>query len=303
MMVVVISLLLLVMGLQADEPCFHEISPSPIKLLKPEAKTKPDQKVDSQSKKTEEQKTDSGKKAEAPKKNFSFFSNKTINNMNFDELKEAKEKLIKDGNKTSAIKYLEKMMPLCNDLDELKRIMLELAQLYFEQDNFEKAGKMYNEFTILYPGCDEAEFALYQAILSSFKLTLDAEHDQTKTKEAKELALSFLERQSFTKYRNEVKDILNKSEERLFEADSKIFSFYLNSGNYTGEYGNAKQHLAIIKDLYLDNEIPEIKIPDIALRIAKLEADYTAATMPIESSKTVVAQTKEPQKKPFKNRF
>lgn len=305
-----------------DEQSFRQVAPSPINLLETEIKIKPDKsakevtvpkvedkeqkpvasgtktKSDKSVKEVTAPKADD-KTEQKPKKGWqSFFSNKTINNMTFSELEAEEENLMKAGNKTSALKYLEKMVPLCNDLDKLKSIMLELAQLYFEAGNFEKAGKMYNEFTVLYPGCDEAEFALYQAILSSFKLTLDAEHDQTKTQEAKDLALAFLERESFKTYCKEVKDILNKCEERLFEADQKIFNFYLNTGNYSGQYGNAKKHLALIKESYLDKEIP-----DIAVRIAKLEADFTAATMPVSATSTDVAQAQEPKKKSFKNRF
>ena len=46
------------------------------------------------------------------------------------------------------------------------------------------------------------------------------------------------------------------------------------------------------------------EIPDIALRVAKLEADFTVATMPLSSSSTTeVAQAKDPKKKSFKDRF
>lgn len=297
MIVILVSLIFWCSLINATSECFDEVSSSPIKLLKPE------DQVPVAEKNIAKQDEQSDKNTQEQKKGWfssisSWFSNKTINNMNFAELKEVKEKLIQEGNNASAIKYLEKMMPLCNDLDELKRIMMELAKLYFEADDFEKAGKMFNEFTVLYPGCDEAEFALYQAILSNFKLTLDAEHDQTKTQETKELALAFLERESFTMYRKEVAGILNKCEERLFESDTMIFRCYLNIGNYSGQFANAKKHLAIIKESYLDKDVP-----DIAVRVAELEADLTAATTPLESTKTVVAQADESQQKPFKDRF
>ena len=244
MILILVGLMLWGGCIQAHDQYLGEISRKPIQLLEPEPKNQPKQKIE----------PDVTKKSDIQNQSIfnrigSFFSNKTISNMTFAELKAEQEQLIQNKDKAGAVKYLEKMVPLCNDLDELKKIMLELASIYYEIGNFEKAGKMYNEFTVLYPGCDEAEFALYQAILSSFKLTLDAEHDQGNTQEAKELALAFLERESFKKYRKEVKDILNKCEERLFEADSKIFSFYLNCGNYLGEYGNAKKHLLLSKNL------------------------------------------------------
>jgi outer membrane assembly lipoprotein YfiO len=240
----------------------------------------------------EEVKKQPRKKRRRKEKVQSAESKKTLSHMNFLELKKSKDELTKSGNTTTAIKYLEKMVPLCNDLNELRVIMLEYANLLYETGSFDKASKMYNEFTVLYPGSDEVEEAMYRAVLCTFQLTLDAEHDQTKTLETCELAKTFLDRESFTNFKNDVETILSKCEERLFESEMNIYKFYMGRGNYV----SATKRLSGIKEIYLNKTIP-----DIQMRVAALEADLTAATLkPDEAKPVIVAQNKE---KTFTDRF
>jgi outer membrane assembly lipoprotein YfiO len=216
----------------------------------------------------------------------SIFAKKTISTMNFQELKKSKDENVKAGDKKAAIKYLERMVPICSDLEELKGIMLELAQCLYETEDYPKASKMYHEFTLLYPGSDEVEFAMYQSISSTFKLILDAEHDQSKTVEARELAQAFLDRSSFTAYKKEVEAIVLQCEERLLESEINIFNFYINRGNYVA----ANTRLAGIKQAYIGKTIP-----DIQTRLALLETSYADATfsLNLQQATVVAVQDKE----------
>lgn len=224
-------------------------------------------------------------------------SQKTLSHLNYQELKKNKEELVKKGNKTTAIKYLEKMVPLCTDLEELKGIMLELAQLFFETGVFDKAAKMYQEFTLLYPGAQEVELAMYQAIVANFKLILDAEHDQTKTLEAKELAETFLKRITFTTYKKEVEQILSQCEERLFESEVIAFNFYISRSNDTA----AKKRLygeKGIKETYLKKSIPNIQE-----RVASLEETLKTIVKQEPSTAVAALETSDKDKKAFTERF
>lgn len=218
-----------------------------------------------------------------------IFAKKTLSTMNFDELKKSKQEFVKSGDKQSAIKYLERMVPICNDLEELKAIMLELAQLLYEAEDYTKASKMYHEFTLLYPGSDEVEYAMYQAITSSFKLTLDAEHDQSKTVETRELIQAFLDRASFTTYKKEVQELAVKCDERLLESDINIFNFYMKRGNYLA----ASARLSTIKKAYAGKTIPGIE-----LRIANLERVYASETtiVPVDQKTVIALQEKKEDK-------
>jgi outer membrane assembly lipoprotein YfiO len=211
---------------------------------------------------------------------WSFFTKKTMSDMTYEELKARKNDLLSTDKKT-AIKYLERMSHMHTDYNELKNIQLELAQLLFETEDYAKASQMYHNFTLLFPGSEEAEFALYRAILASFNTILDAEHDQTKTVETQELARTFLERSSFTTYKKEVQEIALKCRKRLLDSEINVFNFYIKRGNFVA----AKSRLSAIKATYGD-----LDIPDLSTHFRELEATYALAAADFEKSqKTVVA--------------
>ncbi len=187
---------------------------------------------------------------------------KTISTMSFEELKNSKNQLLASNNKTIAIKYLEKMVPLCNDFEELKLIMLELADLLFDTGKLEKAGKMYTEFTKLYPGSDKVEYATYKNILCAFYSVFEVDRDQSKTKEALELTEQFLARSDlFTTYEKDVKNINKKCHEKLVESEINIFTFYMNKGSLTA----AQKRLDGIRKDFLP------QLPSLEARFINLE--------------------------------
>ena len=199
-----------------------------------------------------------------------FFERKTLSTMEFDQLKERKDECLKNNDKETAIKYLERMIHLKTDLNELKSLMLEMAQLLYDKKDYAKSSQMFTEFALLYPGSDEVEMAMYQAIISNSNLMLDAERDQSKTIETLELAQKFLERPSFNQYKKEVEVIERQCEERLLESNINIFNFYLSRGNFVA----ANARLDCIK-----NEFASKHIPDITTRLASLDKCYADATV------------------------
>jgi outer membrane assembly lipoprotein YfiO len=210
--------------------------------------------------------------------------------MDFDELEKCKKDCLEAGDKKAAIKYLDRMAQIKTDLEDLKGIMLELAQLLFEIEDYKRASEMYNKFVLLYPGCDEVELSMYKAIFSMSKLMLDAEHDQTKTVETKELAQEFLDRSSFTHHRKEVEAIVAQCEERLLESEINIFNFYIKRGNFVA----AQTRLANIKEAYGAKTI----LPDIQTKLACLEQDYAHATINLKNEPVVVAAQDKDEKIP-----
>lgn len=215
-----------------------------------------------------------------------FFEHKTLSAMNFDELKERKDECLKNNDTETAIKYLERMIHLKTDLDGLKGLIYEKAQLLFDKRDYDKASQMFNEFVLLYPGSDEVELAMYRAIVSTFNLMLDAEHDQSKTIETKELAQTFLERPSFTHYKKDVEVIARQCDERLLESDINVFNFYMSRGNYVA----ANTRLEGIK-----KDFTSKPIPDIATRLASLDKCYVEATVNIKSNELTTAVAAQEQ--------
>lgn len=174
---------------------------------------------------------------------------KTYREYNFEEFEEVKNTLLKNKDLEGAIRVAERMVPLAKKLIDLEKISLDLADLYFEAGYYEKAAQKYTEFTKLYPGNANIEHALYYAIECNFKNILDAEHDQTVTKETIELTKQFLDRASiFVEYKDKVTDIQKMCYNRLIESEESIINFYLDRGNYK----SVQKRLDNLKKDYLD---------------------------------------------------
>ncbi len=189
---------------------------------------------------------------------------KTLRDMNYEEVKEAKNRIMKSGHKDIALKYLERMLKLCDDLSELASLLLEYANTHYECEHFAKAGNIYNEFVNLYPGSDKVEYALYQAIICSSKLILEPDRDQTKTHETIELCDKFLEREAvFTTYKTKVKEILINCYNNLVASELNVCDFFLKSGRYKP----AQKRLDDLRVKWTD------RVPNLEPRILAFECD------------------------------
>ena len=191
---------------------------------------------------------------------------KTIRSMSYEELAAAKDRQLDNSNKESAIKYLEQMMKLCNDVQKLGAHLLELSDLLFDLGKFSQAALAYTEFSNLYPGSNDIEYALYRAILCTFYCTLDTERDQTKTEETVALADTFLGHDpEFNTYKKEVITIREQCYIKLVENEFDICNFYLNKKSYKA----VNRRLDSLRNEWLE------KLPDIEPRIIAFEADLT----------------------------
>lgn len=188
---------------------------------------------------------------------------KTIKTMSMQELIEKKDELLAAGDKLTAAKFAEKMVTKCNDLTQRGLYMLDLADLQFELGNLKKAELVYKEFAALYPnfkheGEDKTEYALYKEIVCSYLSILDADRDQTKTKETLELVNLFDERSqgSFKKFDQDVVTIKKECVRRSMDSEINIFNFYLHRGSYRA----AQHRLAKIEETYkaMTQDLPQV---------------------------------------------
>ena len=237
-------------------------------------------------------------------------SRKTISSMDFEDLKSGKNSVIASGNKEVGIKYLEKMIPLCTDMQELEEIMIELGDLYYETGKKQKAFTMYREFVNLYPGSEKVEYALYRTLVCKFNVIAEADRDQTPTKEAIEFAKEFLDRSAvFTTYTKEVEHILAQCQDRLFENELVIFHFYLNSGRIA----SATKRLETINKEF-GNLMPEFepRVMSLEIELAQAQKQPDIADekqqelitkFPEYGIKTALDTTLKKNKKHFSARF
>lgn len=176
----------------------------------------------------------------------------TLSTMNLEELAEAKERAIKKNQIDVAIKYVEQMMKLADETDLFSDLLLELADLYFKQELFDKASRLYAEFCSRYPGKKEIEYAERQAILTSFSCTLDSERDQTRTEETIARAHIFLAHETYVQYRQEVEKILTQCYEKLIDADLNICDFLIKRKLETAtNFTDVEKRLQTVRSDYL----------------------------------------------------
>jgi len=201
------------------------------------------------------------KKADSNKKKKQKKEKKYFRDLTYKDLQESKARLIAEGRKATAIKHIEKMIPLCNNIQELRDLKIELADLFFELGNLKRSQELYHQFTQSYPGDQNIEYASYKAILCNYWMTLDTQRDQTITKTTVDLSKKFLARSDvFDQYTQEVQKILVDSQNKILESEIHIFKDYLNRGDEL----SAKTRLANIQKEYLE-EMPFIEAQLIVL--------------------------------------
>ena len=203
----------------------------------------------------------------------------TFSNMPYDELKVAKNKAAQGKHFDIAAKYLERMITLCENVNEKAQLIIELADIHFSQKEYDNAKKWYQEFERLYPGNQLIAQAKKQIILCSKQAILSSDRDQAPTEETLRLAKEYLDRHSFTLYRKEVAAIQKECEIILAQADCGITEFYIKQSNYT----SASRRIEHIRTAWLK------KVPEVALNLAQLEvqlgAEWKDFKVPEESVK------------------
>jgi len=229
----------------------------------------------------------------------------TLSTMNYEQLCEGKKKALENKDRMVAIKYLERMAKLCPDAQGLRLILLELADLLFEEGKYAKAILLYDQYTKSYPG-NNADYvrAYYQKIVCSFYQMLDFDRDQTITEQTIELCDQFLHACKSSRYDQEVRTMVVSCKQRLAENELSIAHHYMISSDAVA----ANKRLARVRETYLTVPDVEQKLLLAEIELAQMVGNATFAqakkTELIEKypqNPTVVAQLKKPVR--MANRF
>jgi outer membrane assembly lipoprotein YfiO len=192
--------------------------------------------------------------------------NRTYLDMEYEELLAAKKVQVERNNIPVAIKYLDQLMKLCNDITRLADHLLELSDLFFNNGQFQKAAHLYTQYCALYPGSEKQEYALYQSIVSSFACILPIDRDQTKTEETLALTELFLKQDHFIQYKNEVTQVQMQCYKQLAASECNVCTFYLTRG----KLNPAEKRLKKIRSYWLP-KIPTLEPDIIALEAQLME--------------------------------
>ncbi|CAN5158407.1 hypothetical protein BH09DEP1_BH09DEP1_0100 [soil metagenome] len=148
------------------------------------------------------------------------------------ELKEGLAKALEQKDYETATKYLDAMRMVCTDTEELKNILLQLADLYYLREDWAKSERAYQEFVMLYPGAQKCDYAHFRAVLCGSKLSSEPDRDQSKTQEVLKLADEFILTHKNSEYLEQVTILATECREKLLSSDINVFNFYLHNKNY-----------------------------------------------------------------------
>lgn len=182
--------------------------------------------------------------------------------LTYQELHEKKNQYLLVENKEGAVKIIEQMLRLCPDMGALAELILELADVLYDDSKFESSLTAYKNFMEHYAGHQKFEYALFRAIQCSSRLVLHFDRDQTKTEETIGLAEKYLAEEDCILYRQEVERIKNDCLARLFASELYTVEFYARIGKVAvaqKRFAQIKEH-ALFKHLHnYAEEIERIK--------------------------------------------
>jgi len=178
------------------------------------------------------------------------------------------------------IELFERLIALSDNHASVKQYKLQLADTHHQVHHIEKAAACYEDFAVMYPGSEEAEYALYKALACMFELSLDADRDQTNTKKTITLVKEFLKRAKNQNLMQEAQEILQKCYDRLYEHEVYVFNFYTKKGNFTA----AQMRLDYITKTFTET------IAQLDEKIANLTIQLESAKNPIKPSRKYIVK-------------
>ena len=186
------------------------------------------------------------------------------------ELKKGLEQALKSKDFINAVKYLDAMRMVCTDHDQIREILLQMADLYYQQEEWTKAERAYNEFILLYPGASRCDYAHYKAVECGFKLTSEPDRDQTKTQEVLILADQFVTDHSKSEFMPAVTLLATECREKLLASDTNVFDFYLKRNNFKA----AQKRLDLISKEHMP-KLPDTqpKVLEMTIQLAQAQND------------------------------
>ena len=135
------------------------------------------------------------------------YPNILLKDMTVDELAKTVEYATTIKDSDLAFKAYSLLFSKCKSQEDLKTHKINCADFCFSIQDYEKAILVYEEFLILFPGSDQAEYANYKVIVCMFLLSLDFDRDQTNTQRTISLCLLFKQRVKNENFAKETENI------------------------------------------------------------------------------------------------
>ena len=129
------------------------------------------------------------------------------------------------------------------DDDKVPSFKLMLADLQYEQEQYPQAYVGYRDFAERYPAHAQAEYATYKAAHAKFAQANHVNCDATPTEETIRYCKSYLARNDFTQFREQMRNLERTCQQRLIDREFYIANNYINQHKLV----SAKNRLDSIK--------------------------------------------------------
>ncbi|HVR42770.1 MAG TPA: outer membrane protein assembly factor BamD [Thermoanaerobaculia bacterium] len=137
-----------------------------------------------------------------------------------------------------------------------RRSLLRVADTYFQQGdpvNLIEAQYKYRDFVNRYPASEQADYAMLQIAMVSYKQMERPDRDQTRTFETIEKLQEMIGAYPNSPLRPEAESRLREARDRLARHDHLVASFYLHRGNPRAALGRLN-HLVETYPNYVDRD-------------------------------------------------
>lgn len=150
-----------------------------------------------------------------------------------------------------------------------RRSLLRIADTYFKQGdplNLVEAQYKYRDFINRYPGSEQADYAMLQIAMCSYKQMEKPDRDQQKTREAVEKLNDMLRAHPRSALRPEAETRLQEVTDRLARHEHIIAKFYMKRGSYL----SAVQRLNFLNEKFPNYSSRDAVFFDLGTALAAL---------------------------------
>jgi tetratricopeptide (TPR) repeat protein len=273
--------------------------------------------------------------AKAPKKRFDMGDGPgkvhfTFQHMTFAELEEAKQVLIAEKSYDTAIEYAKQQGAIATDTEAslLPGILLEMSDLLYAKQDYDKAWRAYAQWAVQFPGahekisselqkmqpelsaeltsmltlvrgsavlseselfrCSQTEHAAFRAVDAAFRCTQDPDRDQTQTHLAIELADRFLQHKDQFKTHRATVELIRSACYEKLITSELSICAFYRS---QGDHATVKARLELIEKDY------GTKFPDAKKHVVAYRAQHYGETTaePLDAPGTLLTTTTTPK--------
>lgn len=153
-----------------------------------------------------------------------------------------------DVNYPSAIEHFQEVIDNYPYSDYATLAELKIADVHFQQGNYEEAASYYQDFVELHPTHPQVPYAIFRHGMCSFEQIGDVGRDQTLTLDALAQFRVLLDRYPNSEFADDARVRLSQAVDRLARHDIEVGNFYYRRGDYHAAAQRYRQALEMYPD-------------------------------------------------------